>query len=165
MARKKMTVARRPGWWIPWIFVASFVVVAAVNGMFIYFASTSWTGLQTEDAYEKGLSYNATIDAAKSQARMGWTGTVDFAATTERGGRLSLDLVGRDGTPVDGAVIDVLIVRPTREGYDQRVSLAAVGRGRYAADIDLPLRGVWDVKLQARRDNARFGMRERIVLR
>lgn len=156
--------SRRAGWWIPWIFVASFVIVAAVNGVFIYFASVSWTGLQTEDAYEKGLAYNATIDAAKAQEKLGWKASVSFDALGENGGRLTVDLADRDGAPIDGASVHGLAVRPTREGLDQEINLAAVGRGRYAADIELPLPGVWDIKLSARRDNARFGTSMRVVL-
>lgn len=140
-------------------------MVAAVNGVFIYFANVSWTGLQTQDAYEKGLAYNATIDAAKAQEKLGWKATVTFDATAENGGRLTVELVDRDGQPVDGASIHGMVVRPTREGLDQEINLEAVGRGRYAADVTLPLRGVWDIKLRAQRDDARFGINERIVLR
>ncbi len=55
---------RQKGWYIPWIFVGLFLVVAAVNGVMIHFAFSSWTGLQTEEHFLKGIKYNQDLAGA-----------------------------------------------------------------------------------------------------
>ncbi|MGE5500712.1 MAG: FixH family protein, partial [Ignavibacteriales bacterium] len=45
-----MAAERRPGWWYPYIFVAAFVVVVGVNAAMAYFASSTFTGLETDNA-------------------------------------------------------------------------------------------------------------------
>ena len=46
------------GSWIPWAFVLFFVVITAVNGVMIWYALESWTGLSSGEAYDDGLRYN-----------------------------------------------------------------------------------------------------------
>jgi len=58
--------------WGPWVFFAMFAVIIAVNGVMVAFAFGTWTGLETDGAYEKGLSYNDTLEAARRQAALGW---------------------------------------------------------------------------------------------
>ncbi|MCW8952841.1 MAG: FixH family protein, partial [Rhodospirillales bacterium] len=52
---------RKPGWWYPWIFVGGMTIVVIVNGIMIYFALSTFTGLETRNHYEKGLAYNTNI--------------------------------------------------------------------------------------------------------
>ena len=47
---------------------AFFGVMLAANGVFVYVATTTFSGLSTDDAYRKGLSYNETIRAFKLQS-------------------------------------------------------------------------------------------------
>ena len=60
--------------------VAFFGVVFAVNGVFFWFASDSWTGLSTEDAYRKGIAFNDQLARADAQKRLGWTAETDYAS-------------------------------------------------------------------------------------
>ena len=55
---KRLKAPRQPGWYIPWIFVGVFMVVLAVNGIMVHFAVSSWTGIETENHFIKGLGYN-----------------------------------------------------------------------------------------------------------
>ena len=41
---------RRRGSWIPWLFVAFFVLIIAVNGVMVWFALECWTGLASNQA-------------------------------------------------------------------------------------------------------------------
>ena len=51
-----MRRARADGWWYPWIFVFGMLVVIAVNIVLITSAIDTFPGLDTEDAYQKGLA-------------------------------------------------------------------------------------------------------------
>ena len=60
------------GRWIPWLFVGLFLLVFAVNGVMIWYALSSWTGLAANEAYDQGLTYNRNLAAAARQAQLGW---------------------------------------------------------------------------------------------
>ena len=52
---------------IPWYFVMAFLVIFAVNGLFVYLATTTHNGVVTENAYEKGLDYERIVDEVRKQ--------------------------------------------------------------------------------------------------
>jgi len=125
-----------------------FGLIVAVNGVFIYFAIDSWTGLTTEHAYVKGLAYNETLRAAETQERLGWNAAIDVA---EGGEALVVRLTDEKGRALDDLDVSAELLRPTHEGYDREVALDFIGEGRYRTALDLPLEGQWDLRLFARR--------------
>ncbi len=159
-------VMRRPrSWWIPWAFVGFFVVVLGANGIMVFFAFDSWTGLATEDAYTKGLAYNEQIADARDQQSLGWKTELNFAPNGTQRGRLELNLKDRHGTPIEGASVMAAFVRPTHAGHDIELVLEPAGVGRYAAEIALPLAGQWDVRLRAEHERGDYRLERRIVVR
>ncbi|QLH39782.1 MAG: FixH family protein [Defluviicoccus sp.] len=75
---------RRPqGWWYPWTFVVGMLVVVAVNVVLITYAIGTFPGLDTEDAYRKGITYNQTLAAAHEQEARGWQADIQFHNTDE----------------------------------------------------------------------------------
>lgn len=133
---------------IPWMFVAFFVVVAAVNGVFIYFAVHSYTGVVSEHAYEKGLAYNETLEKARKQVAM----NIAHEAAYENG-VLRLVLKDADGQPLSEAKVTAHILRPVSEGLDFDVELVHLGGGIYEVPIETPLPGRWRAELEATWDN------------
>lgn len=146
-----MTVAgpRARGSWIPWAFVAFFATVVAANGALVVLAYHSWTGLETEDAYEKGLAFNRTLEAVRAGEALGWRVEVSFADAGPGRGRLAVLLAERDGRALTGATVAARFVRPTQAGHDKEVMLAEVGDGTYAREVELPLPGRWELRLEA----------------
>ena len=55
--------------WIPYAFLGFFAVVLLANGAMIWLAFATWTGLETEGAYQKGLAYNRTLAETEAQRR------------------------------------------------------------------------------------------------
>jgi len=144
--------------WIPWAFVGGFAVVFAANGIMVTFAMSSWTGLDTRDAYRKGLAYNSTLAAERRQAALGWHGTADW-----RDGPLTVEMADDRGEPLTAATMRADFIRPTAEGHDVSVALAEIGGGRYAAPIALPLDGLWDVRVTVRRSADTFQINQRLM--
>ena len=126
-----------------------FGLVVAVNGVFIYFAVTSFSGLETENAYVKGLAYNETLRAADAQRALGWT--VELSHRPVDGGLEDVAVSFRDegGNPVENLAVDAVLRRPVDDGFDRNIALEPLGAGRYGAAFALPLRGQWDVHLKA----------------
>ena len=52
---------------IPWYFVMAFMVIFAVNGLFVYLATHTHTGVITENAYEKGLKFDDIVKEVREQ--------------------------------------------------------------------------------------------------
>lgn len=165
MARKQ----RPDGWWYPWIFVAAMGVVIVVNGILVAFALGSWTGLETEGYYEKGLAYNQALAGARAQTERGWKLTFALDGVTAAGdtrtGQLSARFADRDGKPLGDLDVKAIILRPTSEGHDQRLALKPMGGGTYRATVTLPLPGQWDIRIHAYRGDIVFQESHRVRLR
>ena len=147
--------------WIPWSFVGFFLVVFLVNGIMLYFALGSWTGITTDDAYKKGLAYNDRLAEAEAQAKLGWQTRLAVPKEAGVDSEIVLTLRDRDGGPVSGAEVRARLVRPTHEGYDQEVSLVGDGRGQYRAAVALPLPGLWVAQVHVAHDRGSLKLSER----
>lgn len=161
-----VNVRRRPGWWYPYIYVGAFGVVLAVNLVFMASAIRTFSGLDTDQAYEKGLKYNDTLAKEREQAKLGWTTHVELEPNG--GGLHAADVVvsftDRDGHPVTGLAGQVKFLRPTVAGHDSQAGLAEQGGGRYVVTANLPLGGQWDMELSAQRGDVTYQLEQRIVL-
>lgn len=126
-----------------------FGVIVAVNGVMIYIAASSFTGVETGNAYVKGLAYNETLRVAETQKALGWR--VELNQRSLGGGRWEMAALFRDktGRPLDGLAVTAELRRPVHEGADRTVPLVSLGEGRYGAEIALPLKGQWDARLSA----------------
>jgi nitrogen fixation protein FixH len=161
------TVNRRPGWWYPYIFVGLFVVVITVNGLMAYFATSTFTGLETKDAYLKGLAYNQNIAMAKAQQEMGWTVETNLTPLTENGApkaQISIRYLDRTGKPVEGLEVNAMVVRPTIAGYDHRIQLQPLAAGTYGGVFALPLNGQWSFDFIALGADVSYQHEKRLVI-
>jgi nitrogen fixation protein FixH len=143
-----------------------FGIVLAANGVFLYFAVTSFSGIDSENPYVEGLAYNRTLEAPEAQKKLGWRLELDHAPSSENRRALNLAVRSRAGTPLDGLAVVAELRRPARHDLDRRVTFAPLGGGRYGAGVDLPLEGQWDLSLSATAsDGAVFVMEQRLWLK
>ena len=131
------------GRFLAWM-LGSFGVVFAVNGVFIWLALSTWSGLVTDHPYEKGLAYNQTLQEAKAEAALGWHSEFDF-----KNHRLLVRFHDHAGMALDRLRVEARFVRPASDGADQVLPLEATGNGGYAGSVTLPLPGQWDVLITA----------------
>lgn len=129
------------GKFLAWM-LSAFLVVATVNGIMVWYALSTFSGLTDRNYYEDGVSYNQTLARMAAQKALDWT----VSATYEKG-HLLASFKDRTGQPLDRLTVTAVFRRPTREGFDRRVTLDWAGNGRYKADIALPLQGVWDLEV------------------
>lgn len=92
--------------WIPWIFVGGIMVVVVVNGFMAYYAVSTFTGLTTGQAYDRGRAYNLVLAEAARQDALGWTPRVRL-----EGPRITLAVTDRAGAAVPG-VVEAYLQRP-----------------------------------------------------
>jgi nitrogen fixation protein FixH len=156
--------------WIPWAFVAFFLVVVAANGVMVYLAQDTWTGVVTENHYEKGLAYNEALARARAQDALGWQVDVAFTPAEhsppgDPRAHVVVTMRDRDGRPLADGEVRARFVRPTHEGFDAEVALTHLGNGRYGADVSLALPGQWDMVVSGFHDGATYQTARRVHLR
>ncbi len=156
---------RQPGWYIPWMIAAPFLVVFAANGALVHYALSSFSGLTSEHASDEGAHYNLALAAAQAQVERGWQVKVSFTNTEGLRGRLDVTLNDRAGRPLTGAEVVVGLLRPTKSGADSHAKLADAGDGRYGAELVVPLPGVWDLRLDISHPSGNYQKVERVWLK
>jgi nitrogen fixation protein FixH len=151
--------------WIPWAFVAFLGIVLAANGAMIGIAFLTWPGLETADAYRKGIAYNAALEAAREQAAQGWEVELAFVPVgTGPRGRLELRLVDMLGQPIERAVAYADLTRPTRAGHDFTIPLEPGAAGVYGKTLAFPLPGIWDVRVRAEQRSRTYWTTRRVFV-
>ena len=144
------------------LLLGGFLVVAAVNGLMIWYALSSWTGLVSDSAYEDGLGFDRVLAESRAEAALGWQGASAYDAGT---GHLTVTLANQEGEPLTGLQLSAQWLRPTREGFDRVVALTELAPGRYGAAIRPPLPGQWDVRVTVMdRGRARFHAQKRLII-
>lgn len=128
-------------------FVAFFVALAAIDAVLIFLAVSTFGGLETSDAYRKGLAYNATIAEAGAQAARGWSDVTAIDRTT---GALETEIRDRDGHGVINLAVVARIGRAATNSFDRTIVLEPVGAGRYAAPVADLAAGGWIAAIEAR---------------
>lgn len=150
--------------WIPWLFVGFFAVVLVANGTLVYFAAASWTGLETNEYYIKGLHYNRTLEDVARQRKLGWKSHLSLRKAAKGEEELVLELVDDKGRGLSGGDVRADFVRPTNTGHDFAVSLADRGAGRYRAVVRPPLPGQWDVRVSVRHPYGIYHVTQRMMV-
>jgi nitrogen fixation protein FixH len=161
---------RQDGWWYPWVFVAAFGLIMAVNGTMAYLAVHTWTGLTTKHPFEEAQHFEKAIAQKAAQEKLGWRAMAAFEAVPTsapssalaRTGSVRFSLLDRNGRGIDNLTINAQAKRPTNEGSDQTLNFKAQGSGVYAAPVNFPLAGQWDIYITATRADDVFEMRQRI---
>lgn len=149
--------------WIPWYFVAFFVVLTAILAHFVWLAVHNFPGTVADKAYEQGLAYNQVLQAAAVQDRLGWRATLAFA-TPEQTLRLTYTLQDATGAPLRATAVQGWLYRPSSSKLDKKLTLTETQPGVYEAEIAKPVSGLWEVRLAAQRGPDRHQHSERITL-
>jgi nitrogen fixation protein FixH len=154
--------ARPSDKFIPWYIVAFFVSQMALFAWFFQLAHDSYPGVVTEKAYEKGLKYNDTIAQAERQEQLGWTSVVTMQYLD---GKAHVELLLKDagGQPISGATASAWFVRPARGGMDGRIVMKHSAGGIYVAELALPARGLWEVRVAAERRGQTYQTSRKVV--
>jgi nitrogen fixation protein FixH len=130
------------------VFIGFFVTIFLVNGIMVYDALSTFGGLETPDAYRKGLAYNERIAEGIAQEKRGWHDSLVYVPEMQR---VRVDVTEPGGAGVTGLVISGAIGRPATDRFDRRLDFAQTGPGTYeaaAAGLDP---GWWTVDIEARK--------------
>jgi nitrogen fixation protein FixH len=146
---------------VPWLFVAGFAIVIAVNGTMMWLAIGSFSGLYSDHARDRGLRYNRVMAEQRDRDALGWTIETSWRAD---GGIFGLTVGDRAGRALPDATVAVELVRPAERRAPLAVAMTALGDGRFTGTISLPERGNWDADIVIDAGGHRFAVTRRLFL-
>jgi nitrogen fixation protein FixH len=145
--------------------VAFFAVVVGVNVVMIRAATSTFGGVETENAYQAGLAFNREHAAALAQDARHWSVTADLARRSDETAALVVRLRDGAGAPVTAVVVDARLVHPANAHRDHRIVLRELAGGQFDGAAEVPP-GQWDLLIDVSRDGAElFRSKSRVVLR
>lgn len=138
------------GWKVLAIFVGFLGMYFVANSIMVYFAATTFRGLDGERPYEAGLAYNRELEAARAQEKLGWKVEAGLEKSAA-GPRIVVRPRDAGDRFLSGLVVKAHFAHPTDRTRDIRVDLTEIGQGVYAAPAMLTPGG-WDVNLEIVRE-------------
>ena len=143
--------------WIPWAFVGAFLLVTGVNGVMVYSAISTFTGVSTPRAYDRGRTYNDVLHEAARQDALGWHPRLRL-----EGGTLRLEVKDGAGNPVPGDITGWLVRPLTGERHE--MALNATGPGLWRGEIGPIQPGQWDTQFVLHGPGGQLDIRDRLIL-
>jgi nitrogen fixation protein FixH len=148
--------------YIPWLFVAGFAIVFLVNGLMIWFAIDSFSGLYGNGARNRETNYNEVIAQQKARDALGWKIETEWRTNEDR---LLVDITQADGSALPGAVVTGQLVRPAEKRPYLPLEFHELASGRFVAHVALPARGNWDLDILVATAGQNFALTKRLFLR
>ncbi|GAB6039723.1 FixH family protein [Endothiovibrio diazotrophicus] len=139
-------------WRNPWVlgWIAMVALVFSINAFMVSQAFVTSPGLVNEQYYDKGENYHQTIAKRQLVASLGWDVSLDKPARPTLGKTSTYRLVAVDaaGQPLKADSVTLFAYRPADQRADFKVAFVEEGPGRFRADVDFPLKGIWDLVVQ-----------------
>lgn len=133
-----------------------FGVMFIANGFFVYYANTSWPGVEVQSPYNESQNFDSKIADAREQEDRGW----QLAAQLKRRQNdvyLIIEAKDKRGNALSDLAVKAEVGRPVNEQNDQKVDLESRGDGIYQAKLGTLDPGRWRVKIEAyERDILKF---------
>jgi nitrogen fixation protein FixH len=145
--------------------IGFFGVIFAANGVLVWLAVSTNSGVVVASSYKAGNGYQSEIAAAHVQAALGWRVEADIARS---GPGAAMDVTVRDaaGAPLSGLGVTARLASPIREAADVAIVLEEGEVGRYRGLADTVAPGNWTLLIDAERDGARlYHSENRVLLR
>lgn len=167
MANKVISQDNKQAWRNPWVlgWTAMVVIVLGANIGMITMAVVTNPGLVNEDYYEQGKQFERNmLSRREERAALNWQMQLGLPDALREAEPVTLSFRTRDGmgAPLSGADVQLFAYRPADASADFSVPLNEVEPGRYQARVGFPLKGLWDVVVQVRRDGNKMQYPKRI---
>lgn len=141
-------------------FVAFFGLIIIADVIMVRLAITTFGGVETTDAYRKGLNYNENIEISRAMANRGWQSRAKF----DRDHRtIVVQLADADGKPLNHLNVAVELGRAATNRYDKALQLKLNNDDSFSAAWPEAKPGRWIVSTTVKdRDTVVFRAKERL---
>ncbi|MEN8214060.1 MAG: FixH family protein [Pseudomonadota bacterium] len=149
--------AYRSPWFIGWMVLL--LAVLAMNITMIYFSQDEFSGLVVEDSYERGKDLHENMRKRMAE-KPKWNTKAEFAGAKNFMGdlkvpasnqpvQLDFRVTDQQGAPVEPHNVTFYAYRNSDSSQDFSMAMNRVEPGHYQAQINFPLKGVWDTYITA----------------
>jgi nitrogen fixation protein FixH len=154
------------GWTVFGCLVTFFAIVAAVNGVMMTAAITTFGGVETGSSYQAGLAFASETSAAQAQDRLEWK--VGVRTSASGGGATTLIEIAardRDDSPLQGLEVLGRLSHPMDKRSDRALAWREMTSGIFRAEVERAA-GQWDLVIELSQGGApKFRSRNRLMLR
>ena len=147
-------VRKFTGWHMFAILIAFFGVVVSVNMVMATAAIRTFGGTVVDNSYVASQRFNAWLNEARAQERLGWTTRLGVDD-----GRHVTVALSDHGTPLRGAEIEAVARHPLGRAPDVPLRFEAGVDGSYISHEMLPA-GRWLVQVKVRRGGSNLRLIE-----
>ncbi len=157
--------AMRNPWVLGWL--GLLITVLGVNVAFIVTAFKTSPGLVEESYYEKGrdveINFQKKIEARN---RLGWDIRLQTpeAIVLGKPAYYTINIVDSVGMPLRDAKVSLQAYRPSDASADVNTEMQSIATGVYQASLNLPLKGIWDLKVKVSRGEDELEMARRVTV-
>ncbi|MCP5424118.1 MAG: FixH family protein [Gammaproteobacteria bacterium] len=167
--------ATRRWHWAPALIVGFFLVLVAVDTVFIVLAerglspdlsmdmhmeknrkpvTSAFPGVVSHDFHKQEELFNVYLDQFHRQQKRGWQIQKGWLYRPVLGQVATFQVIARTqaGQRIAGAVVDGKFLRPADSRLDTAFTLHESEPGVYLGDLRLPAAGRWDLVLEVRKD-------------
>lgn len=158
--------ALRNPWVLGWLTLL--VTVLGVNIAFIVTAFKTSPGLVEEGYYEKGRDHEKNFQKKiEARNRLGWDISLQTPEEITLGSQsvYSINIVDKVGMPLRGAMVSLQAYRPSDASADIQTEMQSIADGVYQTSINLPLKGIWDLRVKVQHGEDELEMTRRIIVR
>ena len=145
-----------------------FGTIFLANGIMVYYALTTFDGVETDNAYRKGRAYNHVLEADAVQQALGWQVSIETIPTYTPDAivlNIAVTLLDRENTALDLPPLPITFWRPTAQGMDRATTLTLVAPGKYVGQVELAQAGNWISRINtATPDGQPFVYEERLFI-
>lgn len=157
--------AMRNPWVLGWL--GLLITVVGVNVAFIVTAFKTSPGLVEESYYEKGRDVEKNFHKKlEARNRLGWD--IRLQSPDEiilgRPAYYSITIVDSVGMPLRDATVTLHAYRPSDASADIQTEMQSIATGVYQAAINLPLKGIWDLKVKVSRGEDELETARRVTV-
>lgn len=143
------TTFRITGRHVLFAMVGFFLIIIAVNTVFITLAVQSFPGEQEEKSYLQGLNFNDRLAAREAQDALGWSVDIDKAELAADAAIIELSFKSREERPIYDLDIEGMLSQPADNDRDQALVFTPSGPGRFEAQAKNVTPGVWILNARA----------------
>lgn len=160
----KETALQSPWVWALFIFMG---VVFAADGTLVYLAFKTKPNLVVTDYYERGTNYESqTKIQNRMKGDLGWkiAPVKEIAASAGKPAPLTIMITDRDGRPAAPEKVKLYAYRPSDARYDFALPMTKTTDGQFSAQTTFPLKGVWDLIIEAEKGDDRMNIAQRVTV-
>lgn len=129
---------------IPYIIFSVILFYAVLDLIFIFVADYTFTGVFTDNYYQKGVDFNKINQQGMYHDKIGWKSSIVC-----HHGKIIFYLKDQVGKPITGAIAQAKIRLPVSKKYDALLDLEEEKPGVYTANFQFPFPAQWDIRVKA----------------